>query len=97
MGYLGNYSPDRQPALERLLIAPARHLPDMRFVVAGPQYPAEIDWPANVERIDHLPPADHPDFYSRQRYTLNVTRADMVAAAGPPASACSRPLPAARR
>lgn len=60
LGYLGTYSPDRQPALHRLLIAPARHLPDMRFVVAGPQYPAEIDWPANVERIDHLPPADHP-------------------------------------
>ena len=53
-------------------------------MVAGPQYPDDIDWPANVERIDHLPPAEHADFYSRQRFTLNVTRADMVAAGWSP-------------
>lgn len=84
LGYLGTYSPDRQPTLERLLIEPARRLPEKRFVVAGPQYPAEIDWPENVERIDHLPPAEHADFYSRQRFTLNVTRADMIAAGWSP-------------
>ena len=84
LGYLGTYSPDRQPTLERLLIEPARRLPQMRFVVAGPQYPSNIVWPANVERIEHLPPAAHPDFYSRQRFTLNVTRADMIAAGWSP-------------
>src|SRR5690606_12578642 len=41
-------------------------------------------WPANVERIEHLPPAEHPSFYSRQRFTLNVTRADMRAAGWSP-------------
>jgi spore maturation protein CgeB len=50
LSYLGTYSPDRQPTLERLLVEPARALPDRRFVVAGPQYPDNIDWPANVER-----------------------------------------------
>jgi spore maturation protein CgeB len=84
LGYLGTYSADRQPALERLLIEPARRLPGMRFVVAGPQYPDGIAWPANVERIDHLPPAEHADFYSRQRFTLNITRADMIAAGWSP-------------
>jgi nucleoside-diphosphate-sugar epimerase/spore maturation protein CgeB len=84
LGYLGTYSADRQPVLERLLLEPARRLPDRRFVVAGPQYPADIDWPANVERIDHVGPADHPAFYGAQRYTLNVTRADMVAAGWSP-------------
>ncbi|GGK44876.1 CgeB family protein [Salinarimonas ramus] len=84
LGYLGTYAPDRQPALERLLIEPARRLPDKRFVVAGPQYPEEVDWPANVTRIPHLPPAEHASFYSRQRFTLNVTRADMVAAGWSP-------------
>jgi len=98
LSYLGTYSPDRQPVLERLLIAPARALPAMRFVVAGPQYPADIAWPANVERIEHLPPADHPDFYSASRWTLNVTRADMVAAGWSPsvrlfeAAACGTPI-----
>ena len=84
LGYLGTYSRDRQPSLERLLIEPARRLPGMRFVVAGPQYPSDIAWPKNVERIEHLPPAAHADFYSRQRFTLNITRADMIAAGWSP-------------
>jgi spore maturation protein CgeB len=84
LGYLGTHSPDRQPVLERLLLTPARLLPDRRFVVAGPQYPNTIDWPANVRRIEHLPPAEHAAFYGAQRFTLNVTRADMVAAGWSP-------------
>ncbi len=98
LGYLGTYSPDRQPTLERLLIEPARRLPECRFVVAGPQYPKGIDWPANVERIEHLPPEAHASFYSRQRFTLNVTRADMIAAGWSPsvrlfeAAACATPV-----
>jgi spore maturation protein CgeB len=84
LGYLGTYSADRQPTLERLLIEPARRLPHRRFVVAGPQYPDDIAWPANVERIEHLPPAGHAAFYSAQRFTLNVTRADMIAAGWSP-------------
>ena len=98
LGYLGTYSPDRQPALERLLIGPARRLKHRRFVVAGPQYPAGIDWPENVERIEHLPPAAHASFYGRQRLTLNVTRADMIACGFSPsvrlfeAAACGTPI-----
>jgi spore maturation protein CgeB len=98
LGYLGTFSPDRQPTVEKLLIEPARRLLHLRFVVAGPQYPADIDWPGNVERIEHLPPADHASFYSRQRFTLNVTRADMIAAGWSPsvrlfeAAACGTPI-----
>lgn len=80
LGYLGTYSADRQPGLERLLIHPARRLKNPRFVVAGAQYPADIAWPDNVERIAHLPPQEHARFYMRQAYTLNLTRADMIAA-----------------
>ena len=79
VGYLGTYSADRQPALERLLLEPARRLPDKRFVIAGAQYPPEIRWPANVDRIEHVPPAGHASFYSRLRFALNLTRADMLA------------------
>jgi len=98
LSYLGTYSPDRQPVLEKLLIEPARRCPDRRFVVAGPQYPDDIDWPANVERIDHVPPADHPAFYAASRFTLNVTRADMIKAGWSPsvrlfeAGACATPI-----
>ncbi|CAA9472619.1 MAG: Spore_germination_protein_CgeB [uncultured Solirubrobacteraceae bacterium] len=98
LGYLGTYSPDRQPALERLLLEPARREPSLRCVVAGPQYPDEIDWPSNVQRIEHLAPAEHPAFYAAQRFTVNVTRADMVAAGWSPsvrlfeAAACAVPV-----
>lgn len=98
LSYLGTYSPDRQPTLERLLLEPARRAPHLRFCVAGPQYPADIDWPANVERLEHVPPAEHPAFYSASRFTLNVTRADMIAAGWSPsvrlfeAGACAAPL-----
>jgi spore maturation protein CgeB len=53
-------------------------MPDKHFRVAGSQYPAETRWPANVEHIPHLPPADHPAFYCSQAFTLNITRADMI-------------------
>ena len=84
LSYLGTYSDDRQPTLDKLLLDVARRAPERRFVVAGPQYPATIDWPANVERIEHLPPAEHAAFYSASRMTLNVTRADMIAAGWSP-------------
>ena len=98
LSYLGTYSDDRQPTLERLLIETARRAPELRFVVAGPQYPGTIDWPANVERFQHVGPADHPEFYASSRWTLNVTRADMIAAGWSPsvrlfeAAACATPV-----
>ena len=98
LSYLGTYSPDRQPMLEKLLLEPARRSPDKRFAVAGPQYPDGIAWPDNVERIEHVPPADHPGFYAASRWTLNVTRADMVKAGYSPsvrlfeAAACGTPI-----
>lgn len=98
MGYLGTYSADRQPAVDRLLVEPARRWPEGRFVLAGPQYPADLDWPENVGRIEHSPPSEHRGFYNRQRFTLNVTRVDMVTAGHSPsvrlfeAAACGTPV-----
>ena len=98
LGYLGTYSDDRQPAVQRLLIEAARRAPHKRFVVAGPQYPAAIDWPENVERIEHLSPDAHPDFYSACGWTLNITRTDMIRAGWSPsvrlfeAAACGCPI-----
>jgi spore maturation protein CgeB len=80
LSYLGTYSADRQPALEALLIEPARRHPDRRFAVAGAQYPPSVDWPANVRRFEHLPPDRHAAFYSSSTLNLNLTREAMVAA-----------------
>jgi spore maturation protein CgeB len=80
LGYLGTYSADRQPVLEIFLLEPARRRPEMRFVVAGAQYPEDIDWPSNVDHFDHINPGDHSNFYNRCRYTLNIARHDMMKA-----------------
>jgi spore maturation protein CgeB len=98
LGYLGTYSADRQPVLEELLVRPARRLDGARFVVAGPLYPSELDWPANVKRIENVAPVAHPSFYGAQRFTLNVTRAEMIRAGWSPsvrlfeAAACAVPV-----
>jgi spore maturation protein CgeB len=98
LGYLGTYSADRQPALERLMLEAARAWPAGRFVVAGPQYPESLAWPRNVERVQHLAPPEHPGFYGAQRFTLNITRADMVRVGYSPsvrlfeAAACGVPI-----
>jgi spore maturation protein CgeB len=80
MSYMGTYAPDRQAKVDELLCEPARRLAGKRFVVAGPQYPREIAWPRNVDRIIHLNPCWHAQLYSSSRLTLNVTRRDMVMA-----------------
>ena len=98
LGYMGTYSADRQPPLETLLVEPARRWHDGRFCVAGPNYPAEIAWPENVKRVEHLPPSEHRGFYNEQRFTLNITRTDMIRAGYAPsvrlfeAAACGVPI-----
>ena len=98
LGYLGTYSADRQPTLNRLLLEPAAAWPEGRFVIAGPQYPSTMARLPNVERITHLAPGEHRAFYNRQRFTLNVTRRDMVEAGYSPsvrlfeAAACGTPI-----
>jgi spore maturation protein CgeB len=98
LGYLGTYSDDRQPTLDALLTHAAVGLPNERFVVAGPMYPETIVWPENVDRVTHLEPKFHRSFYNAQRFTLNVTRADMIRAGYSPsvrlfeAAACATPI-----
>jgi spore maturation protein CgeB len=98
LGYLGTYSADRQSPLEALMLGPASAWHEGRFAVAGPQYPSTIQWPANVHRIEHLAPSEHRAFYNEQRYTLNITRADMIRAGYSPsvrlfeAAACGVPI-----
>jgi spore maturation protein CgeB len=98
LGYMGTYSRDRQQALDLLLLQPARSLNEFRMIVAGPLYPPDLRWPGNVEHIDHIAPDDHRRFYNSQRYTLNLTRLDMIEAGYSPsvrlfeAAACGTPI-----
>jgi len=94
LSYLGTYAADRQPKLMTYLNKTAELLPDSKFIVAGAMYPKDVTWHRNVRRITHVSPPEHPAFYSSSRFTLNLTRDDMVAAGYSPsvrlfeASAC---------
>jgi spore maturation protein CgeB len=98
LGYMGTYSDDRQPPLDALMLEAARQWRDGKFIVAGPMYPDSIRWPGNVERIVHLSPREHRAFYNAQKFTLNITRADMRTAGYSPsvrlfeAAACATPI-----
>jgi len=78
LSYMGTYAPDRQKKLEEMLFGAASRLQDRRFILAGPQYPKTRRRPKNVKHIMHLSPQYHPQFYSSSRFTLNLTREEMV-------------------
>lgn len=94
LSYLGTYARDRQTKLMKLMGEAAELAPHRKFLVAGSQYPNDIMWGPNVGRMVHIAPPEHPAFYSSSRFTLNLTRDDMVAAGYSPsvrlfeASAC---------
>jgi spore maturation protein CgeB len=98
LSYLGTYAADRQPVLERLFIEPARRRPGLRFVIGGAQYPADFPWTENIHFVRHMPPPEHPAFFSSSRLTLNVTRRAMAALGWCPsgrlfeAAACGTPV-----
>jgi len=78
LSYLGTYAADRQAAVESLFVAPARLRPERKFLIGGAQYPADFPWTENIFFVRHLPPPDHPAFFSSCRLTLNVTRRAMA-------------------
>jgi spore maturation protein CgeB len=98
LGYMGTYSPDRQPSVDEFLLTSARRSPKLLMAIAGPLYPGNIVWPRNIKRFDHLPPDAHRSFYNQQRFTLNITRADMIEFGYSPsvrlfeAAACGTPI-----
>jgi spore maturation protein CgeB len=98
LSYLGTYAQDRQAVLEALFIEAARRLPEQRFLIGGSLYPDEFPWTPNMYYVRHVPPGDHPAFYSSSRMTLNVTRGAMAKLGYCPsgrlfeAAACGTPL-----
>jgi spore maturation protein CgeB len=98
LSYLGTDAEDRQAALETLLVEPARLRPERRFLIGGALYPETFPWGSNIFFVRHLPPPDHPAFFSSSRLTLNVTRQAMAEMGWCPsgrlfeAAACGTPI-----
>jgi spore maturation protein CgeB len=78
LSYLGTYSEDRQGAVEKFFVEPARRLPSERFALGGSMYSDNFPWLPNIWYFAHVPPALHPAFYCSSRFTLNVTRQVMA-------------------
>ncbi len=98
LSYLGTYAADRQDTLQRLFIDAASLRADQRFLIGGAQYPDDFPWRPNIHFVRHLPPSEHPAFFSSSRLTLNVTRHAMAQMGWCPsgrlfeASACGVPI-----
>ena len=98
LSYLGTWSADRQEAVEALFVEPARQSRERRFLIGGAQYPQDFPWAPNIYFVRHLPPGEHPAFFSSSRLTLNVTRRAMAEMGWCPsgrlfeAAACGAPL-----
>jgi len=78
LSYLGTYAADRQAALQELFIEPARQRPGFTFLIGGAQYPGDFPWSGNIRFVRHMPPSEHPAFFSSSRLTLSVTRRAMA-------------------
>ncbi len=98
LSYLGTYAADRQNTLQTLFLDPAQRLPQRKFMLGGAQYPDDFPWNENVWFVEHVPPPEHPAFYSSSRATLNVTRSAMASFGHCPsgrlfeAAACGTPV-----
>ena len=98
LSYLGTYAADRNQALEALFVRPAKLSPSRRFTIGGSMYEAAFPWQPNIFFLSHVPPAEHPAFYSSSKLTLNVTRRAMAAMGHCPsgrlfeAAACTVPI-----
>jgi spore maturation protein CgeB len=97
LGYLGGHCTERQPAMDRLLLEPARLWGEGRFVVSGSKYPSSMRWPKNVKRIPHVPPQKRRAFFNSQRFALIITPPELIAIGHSPsarlfeAAACGIP------
>lgn len=97
LGCIGRYDDDCLPALERLLLEPARRWSEGRFVVAGSCYPRSMRW-QNVKRLPPIPPRKRRAFYNSQRFTLDLMPPDAIGMGYSPgarlfeAAACGTPV-----
>ena len=98
LSYMGTYAADRQAKLDAMFLEAARRRKSSQFLLAGSLYPWEWQWPENVQRLEHVKPAEHPALYCSSRLTLNLTRAEMAESGYCPsgrffeASACGTPI-----
>jgi spore maturation protein CgeB len=71
--FLGDRRPERAARVEEFFFSVARRRPQWRFLLGGRGWEG-TDVPANVDRLGHVPLADHNALYASALGVLNVHR-----------------------
>ncbi len=74
---MANRLPDREARIHDLFFAAARLAPDKRFILGGEGW-ADVDLPANVRYVGHVPTTQHNVMNCSAQFVLNVNRQAMV-------------------
>lgn len=85
LSLLANRLPDREARIEAYFLAPARALPQRRFLLGGNGWePSRL--PFNVRALGHVPTCEHNAFNASARAVLNVARDSMASVGFSPAT-----------
>ncbi len=82
---LANRLPDREARIEAFFLTPAAALPEQRFLLGGSGWEGK-PMSANVDRLGHVPTADHNALNASALAVLNVARDSMAATGFSPAT-----------
>ena len=98
LGYYGEFEEQRQPALDELLLEPARLWRKGRFAVAGPSEVNRHFRAANVQCLSELTAASRRKFYNGQKFALTAASSEAAESGYSPgrrlleAAACGVPV-----
>ncbi|MCB9969289.1 MAG: glycosyltransferase [Geminicoccaceae bacterium] len=85
LAFLGNRLPDREARVHAFFLEAARRLPGHRFLLGGSGWD-DVDLPANVARLGHVPTRDHNAFNATPLAVLNIARDSMAQVGFSPAT-----------
>ena len=77
LAFLGNRLPDRDARVREFLLAPARQLPERKFLIGGSGWDG-VEMPANMRRLGHVSTREHNALNATPRMVLNIARDSMA-------------------
>lgn len=83
--FMGNRLPDREERVHEFFFCAAEHFPEGRFALGGEGW-GDVNFPANVEYLGHVPTSRHNELNSAARIVLNIHRESMATNGWSPAT-----------
>jgi spore maturation protein CgeB len=78
LAFLGNRLPDREERVKAFFLAPARALPDLRFVLGGSGWGENVALAPNVNYVGHVYTREHNAFNCSSLAVININRDSMA-------------------